>query len=120
MGFFLYLYVRDYSYLLNPPESLKPIPRLCNIGKVDRPTSIFNPVTPIDIGELDLENPEIFPNDNVPQGFVREPVVAIPTTLVVDNILQVTIPALPGILENASILNTLFKNVVPIPTVDKS
>ena len=47
----------------------------------------------MDIGELDLVNPEIFPNDNVPQGLVAEPVVAIPTTLVVDNILQVIIPA---------------------------
>ena len=60
-----------------------------------------NPVTPIDIGELDLANPEILPNDNVPQGLVAEPVVAIPTTLVVDNILQVNIPALLT-LENAS------------------
>ena len=118
MGFFLYLYVRDYSYLLNPPESLKPIPRLCNIGKVDRPTSIFNPVTPIDIGELDLVNPEIFPNDHVPHGCVVEPVVAIPTTLVVDKTLQVSIPAF-ATLENASTLYTLFKNVVPIPTIDE-
>ena len=38
-----------------------------------------NPVTPIDIGVLDLVNPEILPNDNVPQGLVAEPVVAIPT-----------------------------------------
>ena len=53
-----------------------------------------NPVTPIDIGVLDLVNPEILPNDNVPQGLVAEPVVAIPTTLVVDNILHVNIPAL--------------------------
>ena len=51
-----------------------------------------NPVTPIDIGVLDLVNPEILPNDNVPQGLVAEPVVAIPTTLVVDNMLQVNIP----------------------------
>ena len=40
-----------------------------------------NPVTPIDIGVLDLVNPEILPNDNVPHGLVAEPVVAIPTTL---------------------------------------
>ncbi len=53
-----------------------------------------NPVTPIDIGELDLVNPEILPNDNVPQGLVAEPVVAIPTTLVVDSMLHVSIPAL--------------------------
>ena len=52
-----------------------------------------NPVTPIDIGVLDLVNPEILPNDNVPQGLVAEPVVAMPTTLVVDNILHVNIPA---------------------------
>ena len=118
MGFFLYLYVRDYGYLLNPPVSLKPVPRLCNIGKVVRPASIFNPVTPIDIGELDLVNPEIFPNDNVPHGFVVEPVVAMPTTLVVDKTLQVSIPAF-ATLENASTLYTLFKNVVPIPTIDE-
>ena len=108
LGFFLYLYVRDYGYLLNPPVSLKPVPRLCNIGKVVRPAFIFNPVTPMDIGELDLVNPEIFPNDNVPQGLVAEPVVAIPTTLVVDRTLQVSIPAF-ATLENASILYTLFK-----------
>ena len=46
----------------------------------------------MDIGELDLVNPEIFPNDNVPQGLVAEPVVAIPTTLVVDRTLQVILP----------------------------
>ena len=62
-----------------------------------------NPVTPIDIGVLDLVNPEILPNDNVPQGLVDEPVVAMPTTLVVDNILHVSIPALLT-LENASTL----------------
>ena len=118
MGFFLYLYVRDYDYLLNPPVSLKPVPRLCNIGKVERPASIFNPVTPMDIGELDLVNPEIFPNDKVPHGLVAEPVVAIPTTLVVDRTLQVSIPAF-ATLEKASTLYTLFKNVVPIPTVDE-
>ena len=72
----------------------------------------------MDIGELDLVNPEIFPNDKVPQGFRVDPVVAIPTTLVVDNTLQVTIPAF-ATLENASTLYTLFKNVVPIPTVDE-
>ena len=103
MGFFLYLYVRDYGYLLNPPVSLKPVPRLCKIGKVERPVLAVNPVTPIDIGELDLVNPEILPNDKVPQGLVAEPVVAIPTTLVVDNILHVNIPALLT-LENASTL----------------
>ena len=58
----------------------------------------------MDIGELDLVNPEIFPNDNVPQGLVAEPVVAIPTTLVVDNILQVNIPALLT-LENLSLIH---------------
>ena len=84
-----------------------------------RPAFIFKPVTPMDIGELDLVNPEIFPNDKVPQGFRVDPVVAIPTTLVVDNTLQVTIPA-SDTLENASTLNILFKNVVPIPTVDES
>ena len=62
-----------------------------------------NPVTPIDIGVLDLVNPEILPNDNVPQGLVAEPVVAIPTTLVVDNTLQVILPTFT-FLANASIL----------------
>ena len=72
----------------------------------------------MDIGELDLVNPEIFPNDKVPHGLVAEPVVAIPTTLVVDRTLQVSIPAF-ATLEKASTLYTLFKNVVPIPTVDE-
>ena len=79
---------------------------------------MVNPVTPIDIGELDLANPDILPNDNVPQGLVAEPVVAIPTTLVVDRILQVILP-LFTFLANASTLYTLFKNVVPMPTIDE-
>ena len=57
----------------------------------------------MDIGEPDLVNPEIFPNDNVPQGLVVDPVVAIPTTLVVDKILHVRIPVLTT-LEKASTL----------------
>ena len=64
---------------------------------------MVNPVTPIDIGELDLVNPEILPNDKVPTGFKSEPVIAMPVTLVVDNTLQVIIPTLLT-LEKASIL----------------
>ena len=55
---------------------------------------MVKPVTPIDIGELDLLNPEIFQNDNVPHEFNNAPVVAIPTTFVVDRILQVSTPTL--------------------------
>ena len=65
----------------------------------------------MDIGELDLVKPDILPNDNVPHGFNVVLVDAIPTrstALVVDNILQVIIPAV-ATLENASILYTLLR-----------
>jgi len=71
------------------------------VGYVDRPAPYpkvvipmldVYPVTPIDIGELDLENPDNLPQDNLPTGYLNVPVVAIPTTDVLDAMLQVMIP----------------------------
>jgi len=50
------------------------------------------PVTPIEIGLLDLENPDNLPQDNLPTGYLSVPVVAMPTMDVLDAILQVMIP----------------------------
>ena len=72
------------------PESL-----LWIVGKVERPTSTVFPVTPIEIGELDLLNPNSLPQEYLPTGFDMSPVEFKPTTDVVDNILQVIIPTIP-------------------------
>jgi hypothetical protein len=71
------------------------------IGYVDSPELYPNvvipmldvyPVTPIEIGLLDLENPDNLPQDNLPTGYLSVPVVAIPTIDVLESILQVIIP----------------------------
>jgi len=61
-------------------------------GNVDNPESTVRPVTPIEMGEEDLENPESLPQENFPCGLVRLPEVDSPTTEVVDIILQVATP----------------------------
>ena len=68
---------------------LKPYPLLCIVGKVVRPELIVNPETAIDTGEDDLENPDNLPQEIFP---TIDPVVARPTTEVVDKMLQVTTP----------------------------
>ena len=64
------------------------------VGKVDNPESTVRPVTPIEIGDDDLVNPEIFPHENSPCGSVALPDVSNPTVDVVERILEVRIPTL--------------------------
>ena len=66
--------------------SLNPYPLLWIVGKVDKPESIVSPVTPIEIGDVLDAKPLKRPQENLPQGFVVEPVVNNPTTLVVERI----------------------------------
>ena len=81
-----------YKSFGSAPVCLIPTPLLWIVAKVDNPTSTVFPVTPIEIGELDLLNPDILPQEYLPTGFDVFPVDANPTVDVVDNILQVTIP----------------------------
>ena len=37
------------------------------------------PVTPIEIGDVDLSIPDNLPHENLPRGSVELPVIAIPT-----------------------------------------
>ena len=53
------------------------------------------PETPIEIGEVDLANPDNLPQENLPTGFDVLPVDASPTTDVFDCILQVITPTMP-------------------------
>ena len=62
---------------------------------LDNPTSIVFPLIPIEIGELDLVNPDILPQENLPTGFDVFPEVESPITDVFDFILQVIIPTVP-------------------------
>ena len=90
----------------NAPVPLIPIPcsgvlLLRIVEKVDNPTSTVFPLTPIEIGELDLENPDILPQEKFP---TIDPEVVSPTSEVVDNMLQVIIPIFSEIEEYALIL----------------
>ena len=46
------------------------------------PESTVSPVTPIEIGEDALVNPESLPQENLPTGFAVDPVVDNPVVLV--------------------------------------
>ena len=74
--------------------SLSPYPRLWIVGKVVKPEVTVKPVTPIEIAEDDLLRLENLPHENLPNGIVVLPVVAIPTTELSDFTL-VTISAFP-------------------------
>ena len=52
----------------------------------------MRPVTPIEIGEDALENPESLPQEKYPRGSVAPPEVDRPVTEVVDRMLQVATP----------------------------
>ena len=71
---------------------LKPYPRRWIDGNVDNPESIVRPVTPMEIGEVLLVNPDNLPHENVPT-FV--PSVERPVTSVVDKILTLMFATLP-------------------------
>tara|TARA_B100000073_G_scaffold70075_1_gene51861 strand:+ start:1790 stop:2011 length:222 start_codon:yes stop_codon:yes gene_type:complete len=62
------------------------------VGNVDNPASTLKPVTPIAIGEDALVNPESLPQESIPCGTVRLPVVVRPVCVVVERMLQVATP----------------------------
>ena len=62
------------------------------VGNVDRPESTVRPVTPIEMGEDALENPDSLPQEKCPRGSVAPPEVDRPDVEVVDRMLQVATP----------------------------
>ena len=84
------------------PVSLNPIaydsvrppnPLLWIVGNEDKPETVY-PLTPIDIGDVDLENPDSLPHEYFPTGLIIVPVVPNPTIEVWSDMLQVIIPVI--------------------------
>ena len=89
------MFLDIYKSFGSAPVFLSPEFLLWIVGKVERPASTVFPVTPIEIGELDLLDTNSLPQEYLPTGFDMSPVEFKPTTDVVDNILQVIIPTIP-------------------------
>ena len=104
--------------LFSAPVCLNPVPLLWIVANVDSPEVTIFPETPIEIGELDLENPDILPQENFPTGFVVLPVVAIPTIEDDEWILQVILPLDPDEF-SWCMLYILSRNDDPIPTIEE-
>ena len=85
------IYIELINFLIEP-VSLRPYPLLCTVGYVDNPELVVLLLTLKDIGDDDLENPDILPQENFPTGLATDPVVDNPDTFVFERILQVAIP----------------------------
>ena len=80
--------------VVRPPvfSNVSAPPVLFSDGKVVNPASTVSPVTPIDIGDDDLEKFLILAIEYLPTGTVADPVEVIPVVNVLDFIKQVTTP----------------------------